>query len=197
MLFKRLVGVTLGLLLLFGCASAALADNVDPNMQADDPINCAGATGGICVVLTGNLFTFTANSQGGGVFGFRNGLSVGLTSLLIQENGFPASQVGCDPAVNGVDPNTGNIYAFTSCVVTNTGSGVTDIFFSNPITPGGVLPGHEFFIDLNPASQGVGFWQPNETFQGTLNAPAPIPEPSTLLMLSGGALLAWKRRRHL
>lgn len=177
--------------------SAVHADKIDPSMQEVDP-SCATSATGNCFTIVGNLFTFSADSSGGGVFGFRNGNNYTVFSILIQQSLFNASQITCDPG-QGTDPNNGSPYDFLSCVVLDDPTtGITSIYFSNPANPPGIPPRGEFYLDLDPPSSGIGFWASNQSFNGFLNTPPPssVPEPATVILISAGSLLGWWRRKR-
>ena len=195
MLNNRLLWV-LSVLLL--SVMSVRADTVagDPTMVVNDP-KCDG-----CQVVNSLIpFTFSSNDAGGGT-----------TTFQVNPNG---------PGFFSLDFETLGIFSSTdlvncssnefSCSVTFLGD-VTDIFFTRrtcnldlQCSPGGFPAGDVFTVDLdNPGTPNVGGWGPNRQFTAIANLTSDptspfiqTPEPSSVLLLIGGAATLVTRRKLL
>ena len=207
----------LGVFLFSVLAIFVHADGLtDPSMQLSDPA-CGTGEGQVpCAPVSGTTFTFTTTT-GEGIFGFTNAnTETTFSSIFLQETGISAALISCDTGPGGTDPNTGNAYIFNSCqAFDNPTTGFTGIYFSNVFLEtfdaaftSGIVPGENFFFDLNrcpncsPAVNDI--WLVPQTFYGTANlslqealaAPAPVPEPASLV-LAGSGIAAFLSRRLL
>lgn len=188
-------------LVLMGSCALVRADGipVDPQMGVSDPA-CSGE-GCPSPVFVGQGFQF-ATVNGGGVFTGTNETGVTWTSLdfVLSGTAVLASSISCSAA---------GLY---SCFVNFDESGdATDILYDSlcdGCSGSGIPNNDQFFVSLNDAGSTTGSWPVDEMFQAHYNNTtptvftpltpvAPVPEPSTIVLVCTGlgAFIAKRKRQ--
>ena len=186
---------------MVGCSLSAFAG---PRIVIGDP-SCSSWNsdlyGALTDVMENNSFSFTANGNGGGYFGFCNQTGAQWTTVDFKFLSNTLPTIICDSDI------------YQSCDV-STITGGYEILFSDPTNPssnsdpGGIPDGHYLSINLNTdscvptansdCSSNDGDWPQGLSFYGGTNQPAsiPTPEPATLALISAGAAGLWQYRRR-
>jgi hypothetical protein len=143
-------------------------------------------------IITSDSFTLSANQFGGGVFTFQNESGGSWQSLEFTATLPLFTTITCGPG------------PFETCTIAQSPVGnnvLYDILFGPASNGGGIKEGEIFSINLNDAGDdpnGVGSWGAGTTLSAEANTVNAAPEPSALLLLASGGLLAgvFARRRR-
>ena len=191
----------LGLLLAFTLAAVLNAAPIDPRIIINsDPPNPTP--------VTGLVFTFGSNANGGGVLPFINETNLDWLGLAISVDLPTGSIVNC---------LAGDL--FQSCFLNSRpiGGGITEftMFYqtvpnddADDKNPPGIVRGQDFTINLNDLlngktnldPNGSGGWGPDTDFTAEVSGilSDSVPEPATFAVVGSGLLmlLAWRRQRR-